>query len=280
MESALSASQMNSGPPPPQVTLTPSSPPSPSVRKPNRRSSIVASRRLSRASGMGGNIPLGDLLATVPSDKEATVEQRLDKLVSLCVNCTIRQVETEVQESEGQLDQAALEVGRALRQTGFGQDVLENVADQVKRGFIVKSGEEMGEKRKKVLEYTAKVKEETSKWLEVKKERKEQMLRADRIARQAARGEISIGDDQKFNLSHEERSRLDLVPDHQESLDYLKKHRNREELLVLAAATKAKKLKIQVEDVDAELADAARDLIRRADQAGGRLESECIDDLL
>ena len=54
------------------------------------RSSMATARRMSRASGMGVGIPLPDLLSTVPGPDEASVKERLEKMVNLVVNSTIR----------------------------------------------------------------------------------------------------------------------------------------------------------------------------------------------
>ena len=51
---------------------------------------MATARRMSRASGMGVGIPLSDLLSTIPPPKEASVQERLEKMVNLVVNSTIR----------------------------------------------------------------------------------------------------------------------------------------------------------------------------------------------
>merc|ERR1719266_2023829 len=73
-------------------------PSSPLPRKASRRSSMATARRMSRASGMGVGIPLPDLLSTVPGPDEASVKERLEKMVNLVVNSTFRQVEAGVEE--------------------------------------------------------------------------------------------------------------------------------------------------------------------------------------
>ena len=54
------------------------------------RSSMATARRMSRASGMGVGIPLPDLLSTIPGPEEGSVQERLEKMVNLVVNSTIR----------------------------------------------------------------------------------------------------------------------------------------------------------------------------------------------
>ena len=51
---------------------------------------MATARRMSRASGMGVGIPLSDLLSTIPRIGEASVQERLEKMVNLVVNSTIR----------------------------------------------------------------------------------------------------------------------------------------------------------------------------------------------
>ena len=51
---------------------------------------MATARRMSRASGMGVGIPLPEMLSTVPGPEEASVKERLEKMVNLVVNSTIR----------------------------------------------------------------------------------------------------------------------------------------------------------------------------------------------
>ena len=88
---------------------------------------MATARRMSRASGMGVGIPLADLLCTVPGSEEASAKDRLEKMVNLVVNSTIRlseilvtflpwpyvdfrQVEAGVEEESGGLEEAVKEV--------------------------------------------------------------------------------------------------------------------------------------------------------------------------
>ena len=71
-----------------------SPPPSPKIRKLNRRSSIAVARRMSRASaavsGAGGGLPLADQLALIPGKDEAPPADRLRQIVNICVRTTCR----------------------------------------------------------------------------------------------------------------------------------------------------------------------------------------------
>ena len=86
---------------------------------------MATARRMSRASGMGVGIPLADLLCTVPGSEEASAKDRLEKMVNLVVNSTIRlsvilvtflpyvdfrQVDAGVEEESGGLEEAVKEV--------------------------------------------------------------------------------------------------------------------------------------------------------------------------
>ena len=51
---------------------------------------MATARRMSRVSGMGVGIPLPDLLSTIPGPEEGSVQERLEKMVNLVVNSTIR----------------------------------------------------------------------------------------------------------------------------------------------------------------------------------------------
>ena len=92
---------------------------------------MATARRMSRASGMGVGIPLSDLLSTIPRPEEASIQERLEKMVNLVVNSTIRlyvvvyhdcdlylgctyvelrQVEAGVEDEVGGLEEAVKEV--------------------------------------------------------------------------------------------------------------------------------------------------------------------------
>jgi len=255
-------------------------PSSPLPRKASRRSSMATARRMSRASGMGVGIPLPDLLSTVPGPEEASVKERLEKMVNLVVNSTIRQVEAGVEEELLGLEEAVKEVGSSLRREKCSEDVLASVASKLEGGLDVVDGEVIGEAKRKVLANIENHKQEHKRWKELFLERKEQNKRAGSIAKDAAEGRLRIEAEQRFQLSKEERDALDQVPDGTKTMEQLAKHRTLMLVKAQAAATAARRLKRKVEEEEEELADLAIKIIERADQAGGKLEKLNPEDLL
>jgi len=256
------------------------SPSSPLPRKASRRSSVATARRMSRASGMGVGIPLADLLCTVPGSEEASAKDRLEKMVNLVVNSTIRQVEAGVEEESGGLEEAVKEVGSFLRREKVGEAVLGSVAPKLEGGLDVVGGEIIGEAKRKVLANIENHKQEHKRWKELTRERKEQNIRAANLAKDAVEGRLKIEAGQRFQLSKEERDALDKAPDGTKTMEDLAKHRKLMLVKAQAAATAARRLKRKVEEEEEELADLAIKIIERADQAGGKLEKLNPEDLL
>jgi len=243
---------------------------------------MATARRMSRASGMGVGIPLPEMLSTVPGPEEASVKERLEKMVNLVVNSTIRQVGAGVEEDSVGLEEAVKEVGSHLRREKVSDDVLSSVASklEVEGGLDVVEGQVIGEARRKVLANIENHKQEHKRWKELFLERKEQSKRAESIAKDAAEGKLRIEAEQRFQLSKEERDALDQMPDGTKTMEHLAKHRTLMLVKAQAAATAARRLKRKVEEEEEELADLAIKIIERADQAGGKLEKLNPEDLL
>lgn len=255
-------------------------PTSPLPRKASRRSSMATARRMSRASGMGIGIPLSDLLSTIPRPEEASIQERLEKMVNLVVNSTIRQVEGGVEDEVGGLEEAVKEVGSSLRREKVSEDVLRSAASKLEGGLNVVEGEVIGEAKRKVLANIENHKQEYKRWKNLILERKEQNNRAASIAKDASEGRLKIEAGQRFQLSKEERDALDQMPDGTKTMEKLAKHRTLMLVKAQAASTAARRLKRKVEEEEEELAELAVKIIERADQAGGKLEKLNPEDLL
>jgi len=255
-------------------------PTSPLPRKASRRSSMATARRMSRASGMGVGIPLSDLLSTIPRPEEASIQERLEKMVNLVVNSTIRQVEAGVEDEVGGLEEAVKEVGSSLRREKVGEDVLRSAASKLEGGLNVVEGEVIGEAKRKVLANIENHNQEYKRWKDLLLERKEQNKRAASIAKDASQGRLRIEAEQRFQLSKEERDALDQMPDGTKTMENLAKHRTLMLVKAQAAATAARRLKRKVDEEEEELAELAVKIIERADQAGGKLEKLNPEDLL
>ena len=175
------------------------SPPSPVPRLAPRRSSMATARRLSRASALGGGIPLQDLLATVPPAAEAAAGERLVKVATLCINAAVRQLEGAVYLDEGE-EEAAREVGKALRGVAVEEEVLVRVAGCLGGGVEVGEGDGAGEARRAVLARTAAYKAEHKAWGALVKERRAEEARATAMAKEVARGRKRIGADHRYEI--------------------------------------------------------------------------------
>ena len=245
------------------------SPPSPITRKPSRRSSAACARRLSRASTTGGGIPLEDLLATVPPSNEASVQERLAKVVQLALASTVRGVVATMEEEEE--GDAARCVGASIRQVGVDSGVLERVTQRLEGGVEVE-GAVVGEQVRKVREYTQQLQGEGQRWKELLAERKEMVRNVERNARAAAKGEIVVTDDQRFSLSAQEKTMLNKLPDYKAAVQQLVEHEDRVERSARAVASQAARLKRNFEEVEGQLGQSVRKLLRRADTVGGWVE--------
>ena len=247
------------------------SPPSPVAKRPSRRSSAACARRLSRASGVGGgSIPLEDLLATVPDSGEATVQERLAKVVQLVLATTVRGVIDRLDEEE-EVGDIARSVGAVLRQTGVSSEVVERVARKLEGGVDQVEGGVVGEQVRMVREYTEQLQKEGERWKELIVERKEMVRNAESNARAAGRGDIVVGEDQRFSLSAKEKMMLAKLPNCKAALEQLAGHSDKMELSARAVATQTVRLKRSLEQVEEELGVAAKKLIKRADTVGGRV---------
>jgi len=254
---------------PATVGTTDPSPPSPVQRKPSRRSSAACARRLSRASGAGG-ISLEDMLATVPNSDEASVKERLAKVVQLVLASTVRGVVARLEEEEE--GDAARSVGAAIRQVGINSEVVERVAHRLEGGVEVETGGVVGEQVRRVREYTDKLQKEGERWKELLVERKEMVRNVERNARAAAKGEITVSEEQRFSLSAQEKTMIKKLPNCKAALEQLAGHGDKVELSARAVATQTVRLKRSLEEVEERLGLAARKLIKRADTVGGRVE--------
>ena len=97
-----------------------------------------------------------------------------------------------------------------LRSNKLANSTLEEVVEAVEGGLKVE-GEVVGGELKKVREYTKQLKEESDQWARFLAERKEMLRNAKRNAKLVETGEISIGEETKWNLSSEERRSLDQI---------------------------------------------------------------------
>jgi len=245
-------------------------PPSPEVRKSSRMSMVGCAKRLSRASGVQG-LPLTDLLATVPTEGEAGIEKRLERVIDLCVSATVRQVIASCEEDE-ELEETARSVGTVLRQDGLGGEVVSQVASKLGSSKLCSDKmDKVGNERSNLLAYTDSLGKEHGDWKELIKERKSQLRNHDRQARKAASGDLVIGDDQKYNLTANEKASIKKVPNYLEAVNKIIKHRQKQEVQSRALAHKVALIKERLDQEGRSLSSATKELIALADECGGRL---------
>eukprot|EP00092_Neocalanus_flemingeri_P038222 GFUD01041603.1.p1 GENE.GFUD01041603.1~~GFUD01041603.1.p1 ORF type:complete len:127 (+),score=44.60 GFUD01041603.1:157-537(+) len=94
---------------------------------------------------------------------------------------------------------------------------------------------------------------------------------AESNARAARKGDIVVGEDQRFTLSAQEKMMIKNLPSCKAAQEQLAGHSYKMDLGVRAIATQTVRLKRSLEQVDEQLGMAARELIKKADTIGGRV---------
>ena len=190
--------------------LCPPSPPSPVAKKKDRRSSIAAARRLSRASTMGGAL-FEELLGAIPGRDQANTQQRLEKLLQLVVSSSVRTtLEHMKEENNEDMEDSATDVSKTLRLSTINKDIAEDVVKMIDDGVEI-DGDVVGGELKKMREYTEQLEAEGVRWKEMYAERREMYKNADRNAKDVKTGVISLNDEEQWNMTGEERLKLKRV---------------------------------------------------------------------
>lgn len=236
------------------------------------KSKAASARRVSRASE--ANVAsMADLLATIPSQSEASVNERLDQLLRLTVSATCRQLS---QETEGECEIVAAVSAhlRAQRET-FREKDLTNIHQAIKSGsLLVDSEANFDPEKRKLHAYTERLKEEHTSWKDILKERKENRLAAGRTAKRVAAGQVFMTEEQKHHLTFKVKSSMALPIDLEEVITSAKRHRDNSEVFALAAAAKSQFLRNTLDKENEDLSGVARTLILNADDVGGRISSD------
>merc|ERR1712173_502752 len=123
-----------------------------------------------------------------------------------------------------------------------------------------------------VRDYTEQLKKEGQRWKELLAERKEMLKNVERNAKAANKGEIVITEEQRFNLSAQEKMMLKKLPNYKAAVEQLAGHEDKVELCARNVATQAARLKRNLEMSEGKLGLSVRKLIKRADTVGGRIE--------
>jgi len=259
--------------------LGPPSPPSPVIemkKKSSRRSSVAAARRLSRASTMAGGIPFEDLLATILPKEEASSKERLEKLLLLAVNSSLRTTVDSLKTGEDEdedMELVAKDVASSVRRSKISEERLLEAAIILDQGVKLE-GDLIGGELKRVREYTQRLEEEGAKWAEVVRERSELVKNADRNAKAVSSGEITISDEIKWSLSGEERLRIKKISDTCSSavsqLEATSSGASLEVLLHDISTSCVRQKSYLKQDAD-RLSCAVKELTSRADTIGSKL---------
>ena len=155
------------------------------------------------------------MLATIPPKEEASSKERLEKLLLLAVNSSLRTTVDSLKTGEDEdedMELVAKDVASSVRRSKISEERLSEAAIILDQGVKL-DGDLIGGELKRVREYTQRLEEEGAKWAEVVRERTELVKNADRNAKAVSSGEITISDEIKWSLSGEERLRIKKISD-------------------------------------------------------------------
>ena len=156
-----------------------------------------------------------DLLATIPPKGEASSKERLEKLLLLAVNSSLRTTVDSLktgEEEDEDMELVAKDVASSVRRSKISEERLSEAPIILDQGVKL-DGDLIGGELKRVREYTQRLEEEGAKWAEVVRERTELVKNAERNAKAVSSGEITISDEVKWSLSGEERLRIKKISD-------------------------------------------------------------------
>jgi len=252
------------------------SPPSPVSKVPNKRSSIACARRLSRASGTGcgGGIPLEDMLASVPLSDEASLQERLEKVIQLVITSTVRGV------SHGLEDDVEGDLGRIstlIRQKGTCSESIEKITPILSKGLDTDNETVVGEQLMRIRNYTKQLEEEADVWKKLIKDRKDMVRNAEMNAKAALKGNIVIDDEQRFSLTACERNMLKKVSDHKDAIDQLINHRSKMKIYSNGLLKQAVSSKRKLEEQESFLDHEVNLLMKKADSYAERNSNDVFE---
>jgi len=236
------------------------SPPSPKVRKINRRSSVAMARRMSRASAVSG-ISLEDQLAMVPGADEASSLDRFRQVLNTVVRNTCRTIER-AETDEGELEDEARKVSRILMDGCIlSQEKLEGIVSSLdKTEMDVKPGDLLSSKVRAVREYTQRLENESTQWRKFLSERNKIYKQSEANLRQAEKGIIKVDENQFFSLSAEDKKFIRSLPDLTVAMTSLQRHEERQACAAKRMAREAVKLRGSLVQLEADLEETARTL--------------------
>jgi len=238
------------------------SPPSPKLRKINRRSSIAMARRMSRASAVSG-ISLEEQLGMVPGAEEASTLDRFRQVLNAVVRNTCRTIErAEADDEDGELEDEARKVSRILMDGCIlSQAKLESIAARLdKTKMDVKPEDLLSSKVRAVREYTERLENESKQWRKFLSERDKIYKQSEANLKQAEKGIIKVDENQSFSLSAEDKKFFRSLPNLTAVMTSLQQHEERQACAAKRMAREAVKLKGSLVKLEADLEETARTL--------------------
>jgi len=225
---------------------------------------------------MASGIMFEDLLATVPSQTEASCQERLDRLMQLVTSSSVRAVveECKMDEENEELGDLANDVAMAIRRENvMGEDKISEVAEVIEKEVNV-VGDNIGGDLKKMTDHTKNLEDEGRKWKELIAERKELYKIAGKNMELVKKGELVINDEMKWALSGEQRLKLTKIQElcklAATQLETSNRIANLENLH-RAISTAQVRQNTELRDNNKKLCQAVKDLTSRADLVGNKL---------
>jgi len=243
------------------------SPPSPKIRKLNRRSSIAVARRMSRASaavsGGGGGLPLVDQLALVPGKDEALPADRLRQIVNICVRTTCRTIEGEEQES-GEREDEARSVSRSLIDGSLlDQDNLQAMASRLQAANLKGNPQDFitgNASACQLQEYTDKLEQESKQWKQFLIDRNRTMKIEMNNLREAKKGSIKVEDTQFYQLPTDQKIFLRQLPNIEDVVKSTQELEHSQTILDERMVFESTRLRGLIRAVEKELSATTREL--------------------
>jgi len=237
------------------------SPPSPKLRKLNRRSSIATAHRMSRASAVAG-ISLEDQLELVPGKEEAPTLDRFKQLVNICLRHTARTVERQCSEDDNMEDEART-VSRSLLELPciLSNSKLTDLANRVDNSNIVLQPHDLQtSKMRQIREYTKRLEDEAAQWKSCQRERNRMYNVAVTNLKEAQKGTMKVDASQYFSLSSEDKKFIRSLPDLGEAKATVDRHKARQATAASRLALEATRMAARYDEMLAEIEEAALDL--------------------
>ena len=214
------------------------------------------------------------MFITIPPKEEASSKGRLEKLLLLTVNSSLKTTLESLKTDEDEdMELVAKDVASSVRRNKISEERLAEaeVVTFLDKGVKLE-GEIIGGALKREREYTERLEKEAAKWAEVIRDRSELVKNAESNAKAVASGEITISDEVKWSLSGEERLRMKKTIDTCSSaVSQLEATGAGHEVLLRDISTSCLRQKSNLKQDAKKLSCAVKELTIRADTIGNKL---------